>query len=224
MKLVSHIKKVKRFGRPHPSVLPFVVNFGLSPLCDILYDYPDTGLILGFVERWHPETNSFHLPIGEMTISLDDMWSLLHLPITGEFCSTKNLEYEDSIQIMMTLLGIDRAMASDELNHCRGAQVRLRWLRDLYTSCCDNELWEFDARAYLLHLVGCTIFANKSVIFVRTYYLELIRDLPTCRKYAWGVAALVYFYEPLRHASFANTKQLARYLPLLHVPTYITFI
>ena len=73
MKLVCHIKKVKGLGRPHPLVLPFVVTSGLSPLCDILYEYSDTGLILGFVERWHLKTNSFHIPIGMMTISLDDV-------------------------------------------------------------------------------------------------------------------------------------------------------
>jgi len=95
----------------------------------------------------------------------------------------------------MTLLGVDQAMASNELNHYCGAQVRLSWLRDLYNNCCKNQLWEFTARAYLLYLVGCTIFANKSTIFVRTHYLELFRDLPTCRKYVWGIAALVYFYE-----------------------------
>ena len=94
MKVVSHIKKVKKLGPPHPFVLPFVVAFGLSPLCDILYEYLDVGLILGFVERWHPETNTFHLPICEMTITLDDVWSLLHFPITGQFCSTENLKYE----------------------------------------------------------------------------------------------------------------------------------
>jgi len=186
VKLVFHYEKVKRFGRPHPYVKPFVLNSGLSPLCDILYDYLDTRLILDFVERWHHETNSFHLPIGEMTISLDDVWSLIHLPIIREFCPTKPLEYEDSIQIMMTLLGVDRAMASDELNHCRGSQ-----------------LWEFVARAYLFHLVGCTIFANKSTTFVQTHYLELIRD-------------------QLGDASFANIKQLSGYLPLLQVPLYNT--
>jgi len=122
VKLVSHIKKVKNLGRPHPSILPFVVASGLSPLCDILYEYPDTGLILGFMERWHPETNTFHLPIGEMIISLDDVWSLLHLPITGEFCSTENLEYEDSLEIMMTLFGVDQAMTSSELNQIRGVE------------------------------------------------------------------------------------------------------
>ena len=223
MKIVSHIKKVKKLGRPHPSVLPFVVAFGLSLMCDILYEYTDLGLVLGFMERWHPETNNFHLPIGEMTITLDDVWSLLHLPITRQFWSTENLEYEDSVEILMTLLGVDRTMACDELNQSRGAHVRLSWLRELYDSCCDNELWEFDACAYLLHLVGCTIFANKSATYVRTHYLELFRDLPTCRRYAWRVAALVYLYEQLGDATFANTKQLAGYLPLLQVPFYITF-
>ena len=26
-----------------------------------------------FVERWHKETSSFHLPVGEVTITLDDV-------------------------------------------------------------------------------------------------------------------------------------------------------
>jgi len=87
------------------------------------------------MERWYPETNIFHLPIGEKTISLDDVWSLLRLPFTGEFCSIENLEYEDSVEISMTLLGVDRAMAFDELNQSQGGQVRLSWLRELYDSC-----------------------------------------------------------------------------------------
>lgn len=38
-------------------------------------------LICAFVERWHKETFSFHLPFGEMTVTLDDVASLLHIPI-----------------------------------------------------------------------------------------------------------------------------------------------
>jgi len=125
MKLVYHSKKVKRFGRSHVSIEPFVLNSSLLHLCDVLYDYPDTGLILGFVGRWQPETNSFHLPIGDLTISLDDVWSLIHLPIAREFCPNEPLDYETSIETLMTLVGVDLAMTSDELNHCRGAQVRL---------------------------------------------------------------------------------------------------
>jgi len=43
--------KVKRFGRPHIFVQPFVLNFSLLSLCDILYNYPNTKLILDFVEK-----------------------------------------------------------------------------------------------------------------------------------------------------------------------------
>jgi len=45
------LKKVKRFGRCHIYVHHYVMNSGLLSLCDILYDYLDIGLILGFVER-----------------------------------------------------------------------------------------------------------------------------------------------------------------------------
>ena len=77
---------------------------------------------------------------------------------------------------------------------------------------------------YLLHLVGCTIFVDKSTIFVRVSYLQLFRDLSSCHIYAWRVVALVYFYEQLGDASFASTKQLSGYLPLLQVPTYIVLL
>ncbi|CAI0392037.1 unnamed protein product [Linum tenue] len=35
-------------------------------------------------ERWRPETHMFHLPEGEMTITLKDVAILIGLPIPGE--------------------------------------------------------------------------------------------------------------------------------------------
>lgn len=37
------------------------------------------------MEIWHPETLSFHMLFGEMTITLDGVSCLLHLPIKGDF-------------------------------------------------------------------------------------------------------------------------------------------
>lgn len=38
-------------------------------------------LISALVEHWQPETNSFHLPVGEMTVTLQDVSFLWGLPI-----------------------------------------------------------------------------------------------------------------------------------------------
>ena len=48
----------------------------------------DWGLITSLVERWRPETHTFHLPVGEMTVTLQDVTIILGLcihglPITG---------------------------------------------------------------------------------------------------------------------------------------------
>jgi hypothetical protein len=40
------------------------------------------GLLLSaLVDRWRPETNSFHLPCGEMTVGLQDTSMILGLPL-----------------------------------------------------------------------------------------------------------------------------------------------
>ena len=63
----------------------------------------DKRLISAFVERWYGETNSFNLPVGEMTITLDDVSSLLHLPILGQFPTYVPLEYNGVAKILAEL-------------------------------------------------------------------------------------------------------------------------
>ncbi|KAL5172678.1 Protein MAINTENANCE OF MERISTEMS [Glycine soja] len=64
------------------------------------------------------------------------------------------------------------------------------------------------ARAYLLHLLGCTLFANKSATNVHVVYLEALRDLSMTGRYAWGVVALVHMYDQLNDASISHSRQL----------------
>ncbi|KAK9083754.1 hypothetical protein Scep_030225 [Stephania cephalantha] len=42
------------------------------------------------MERWHPETNTFHLPFSEMPITLDDVSILLNIPVVGKVVAIEN--------------------------------------------------------------------------------------------------------------------------------------
>jgi len=77
--------------------------------------------------------------------------------------------------------------------------------------------WTVVAWAYLLHLVGCTLFANKSVTHVHVVFLDVFRDLTQSGNYAWGAVALFYMYENLNDASKSSVIQLAGYITLLQV-------
>ncbi|XP_016195986.1 protein MAIN-LIKE 1-like [Arachis ipaensis] len=43
-----------------------------------------SALLSALVERWQPETHTFHLPVGEVTVTLEDVAYILGLPINGE--------------------------------------------------------------------------------------------------------------------------------------------
>ncbi|CAN1136389.1 Protein MAIN-LIKE 2 [Linum perenne] len=45
---------------------------------------PDPELIIALVERWHPETNTFHLYHDEATITLEDVHVLTSLSVDGK--------------------------------------------------------------------------------------------------------------------------------------------
>ena len=102
-------------------------------------DTGDRGLISAFVERWHKETSSFHLPVGELTITLDDVASLLHLPIIGTFHSFEPLHINKAVLMLVELLEVSGEEARAETTQCHGAYVRLSWLRDIYHSRCEAE-------------------------------------------------------------------------------------
>ncbi|KAH1227514.1 Protein MAIN-LIKE 1 [Glycine max] len=65
LRLSSHGRKVRKLGKPIPAIEELVAGTGLSPLIACSVDTGDQGLISSFVERWHRETSSFHLLVGE---------------------------------------------------------------------------------------------------------------------------------------------------------------
>jgi len=134
--LVSHGRKVDKFGSPAPEIEGLVAGIGLSPLirCSVVTD--DPGLISAFMERWHRQTSTFHLPVGELTITLDDVACLLHLPIIGALLRFEPLGMDEAVLLLTKLLEVSGNEARAETVCAHGAYVRLSWLHEVYESRC----------------------------------------------------------------------------------------
>jgi Plant mobile domain len=49
--------------------------------------------------RWRPKTHTFHLPVGEMTITIEDVGILLGLPTHGSpVCGPTDFEWDKKIE------------------------------------------------------------------------------------------------------------------------------
>ena len=194
---------------------------GLASLTSCSHRVASRPLLSAFCERWQPETTTFHMPFGEMTITLDDVASILHIPVTGAMISfSQSLHVDDAKALLVELLGTTDVEASREMEQCRSPSVRLLWLRDHFSTITDASSDDdvvFATRAFLLHLVGCTLFADKSATSVAVVYLELFRDLSMVGSYAWGAACLAYLYRQLTTATRFEVRQLGGYVTLLQV-------
>ena len=112
-----------KFGRPAPEIKGLAAVNGLSPLIVYSLDTGDWRLIYAFMEHWHKETNNFHLPIGEVTITLDDVASLLHLPVVGAFHSFELLHVDDAVDMLVELLEVSAVEARAETIQCHDSYV-----------------------------------------------------------------------------------------------------
>ncbi|KAJ1406612.1 Aminotransferase-like, plant mobile domain [Sesbania bispinosa] len=213
LKVVTHGRKLKKPENDY--IRDIVDDYGLASLVEVTHSFVDRSLLSAFTKRWHWKTSSFHLPVGEMTITLDDVSSLLHIPVTSRFFFFPPMGKNDANQLLVPVLGVSYSDASAETDGTRGPYVRLSWLRNVYENHLQQGHLEYVAWAYLLHLVGCTIFVDKSVTAVRVVYLEFFRVLASVGQIAWGAGALAYLYEQLNETSLHQTRQLTGYTTLL---------
>ncbi|XP_058726824.1 protein MAIN-LIKE 1-like [Vicia villosa] len=125
-------------------------------------------------------------------------------------------------QMVRDALEVDGVVVLKEFGDTRGFHLRMSWLRKVYQQLVDAGRYEAAVRAYMLHLVACTLFADKSAYYINVHYLTLFSDLDT-PSWAWGVAALTMLYTAFDAASRPNTRQLASYLSLLQCWIYEHF-
>ncbi|XP_071740711.1 serine/threonine-protein phosphatase 7 long form homolog [Rutidosis leptorrhynchoides] len=176
---------------------------GLGLVCKLGKQRLDHALITALVERWRPETHTFHFPIGEATITLQDVQILWGLPIdgppvTGIWHSMEDAQWR---HLVTQYLGI-----AD--NHIAEADIQTGKIK---ISCLINELnrevveieerIQQRARVYMLALMGGVLFSDANAHDVPLNYIWNIIDLSPKPRLSWGSAVLAHLYRNLCRAA-----------------------
>ena len=140
-------------------------------------------LISALVERWRPETHTFHLPHGEMSITLQDVDVIFGLPIDDEVLVGLTAVVDgDWSQLYIELLGF--TMANDNKT-LAGQRILISRLVDAIVAPLPHDATEIQiheyAQCYILTLLGDKLFMDKSGDRVHLMFLEFLwklRDPP----------------------------------------------
>ncbi|CAL5430755.1 unnamed protein product [Camellia sinensis] len=127
LRCLNHGSKVANWSLTSEAVdnskfVDIIKHSGLYSLTSYLYKFVNKLAVSTFVERWQPETNSFHMPFGEMFMSLDAVSTILGIPVTSTSVLTK-LSRDEAAKVLVKSLGVLGDDAVVELKGARGQSV-----------------------------------------------------------------------------------------------------
>jgi hypothetical protein len=111
-------------------------------------------------------------------------------------------------------------------NKLKGARLSMPWLSDVFgvlPDDADDATVQQYARAYILEMIGGSIFADKSGDKVHLQWLGLLRDFDIAGSYSWGSATLARLYRELCRATKPNTKDIGGALILVQLWAWSRF-
>ncbi|XP_071940085.1 serine/threonine-protein phosphatase 7 long form homolog [Coffea arabica] len=199
-------------------VCRYIVLVGFEGVLESGYQMIDHSLITSLVERWRSETHTFHLLVGEATVTLQDVEVLWGLHIDGP--PVIGVDTYRSIQewgaICEELIGFSPAVGYfDEQRLKLGCLARVLDT-ELPPDASDAECRQ-RASIYLLLILGGHLLSDKSGNKVPLLYLPLLRDLKTVGQYSWGSARLATLYRSLCDATHPAKSAIAGPLVLLQL-------
>ncbi|KAK4718252.1 hypothetical protein R3W88_016590 [Solanum pinnatisectum] len=194
---------VKKYPIP-PRVLEVIQLSGLYGVYRSHRPMIDRSLITSLVERWRPETHTFHFRIGETTITLQDVEVLYGLPVNGHpVLGNELLGFTPCPQDF----NHNRLKVSARNEHMLGQPQ----LPDMATQDMINQ----KARCYMFWMIAGMMMSDTSSSFLKLMYLHMLEDVNAIGPYSWGSATLACLYRFLYKSSQSNQNEIAGFLPLL---------
>ncbi|XP_052203665.1 serine/threonine-protein phosphatase 7 long form homolog [Diospyros lotus] len=199
---------------PHPRIIPYLQKAGFFHVHRLGVGFQmDWALVTALVERWRQETHTFHLTVGETTITLQDVAILMGLRVDGPAVTGSTVH--DWATLCEQYLGV---RPLDE--HLKGSSLQFTWVQQHFTTLPDDateDVVQMHARAYILCLISGPLLPDRLASSVQLVYLPLLRDLDHCGRLSWGGAVLACLYRALCHASHRRATKITGPLLLLHL-------
>ena len=148
-----------------------------------------------------------------MTITLQDVVVILGLRIHG-------LPITGTCDIDWSLLCYELLGVTPPTSKIKGSAISTRCICHQFSHPpvdSDDTTLERYARAFILGLIGSTLFTNKKGTHIHMCYLPLLKDLTQTSMYSWGSAVLAHLYRELCRASLDGAIDIIGCVTLLQV-------
>ncbi|CAO2164020.1 unnamed protein product [Urochloa humidicola] len=185
----------------------YICQAGMLPLACLVQQgllMMDNAALTALVDRWRPETHTFHLPAGEMTVTLEDVAMIIGLPIDGRAVtgSINPVGWRDRVE---ALVGFRPPQPPEGAKDRRTTGVSSGWIAEHFgqppAADADDAVVERYARAWLWHMLAGFLFPDSSGNTISWMWLDVIgHDWESLRTYSWGLAALSWLYRQLCEA------------------------
>ena len=200
------------------------VGFGLFANNNVMLQN-DTSLITALVERWRPETNTFFMRQGEMTITLEDVGYILGLPTFGEPLVGNPMNSPKAYFARNWFERLTDEEVSLGWQEGRGG-IKFTWLHDRYGGLPGDDPVRIGVhtQAYLMLVIGVVLFPTRSRNVVHPKYMDPVFVIEAIHTYSWGSAVLAYLYRGLEHAAKKGSRHIFGCVYLLMIWSYERFV
>ncbi|XP_025612077.1 serine/threonine-protein phosphatase 7 long form homolog [Arachis hypogaea] len=177
-----------------------------------LYKMTESALINALVERWRPETHTFHFPVGECAVTLEDVALILGLPTNGLPVTGPTMSSYEALEAEC----LDQFGVAPMKKDCKGSFIKLVWFRALKNRLVlvDEVQIHSYVKCHIMLMFGTVMFGDKSAAGVHWKFLPLLPNIGGIIQFSWGSACLAHLWQnwkrenrPYRYRTLENYRR-----------------
>ncbi|XP_015958593.1 serine/threonine-protein phosphatase 7 long form homolog [Arachis duranensis] len=117
-------------------------------------------LVNGLIERWHPDTHTFHLPIGECAVTFEDVAIILGLPTDSFLVTGMTMSSFETLEAEC----LHQFGVAPRKSDCKGSCIKLTWLQDLKENLqlTDESSIQRYVKCHIILLIETILSGDKS--------------------------------------------------------------